>query len=215
MASQGQTPEEINQDNVDFQNWMRGFRGKYVGKGKKADWWAQRNEKYRQRTAGQLMQGNPTGNILSGTEAEQKAQLAGLNLGALSTGMGLGQAGQQEQDVLKTLKSRVDQGAADPVTAAIMSQKQAAEAQTRRNLAGTGARGTAMAGAIDAVGRQQSQRIAESLYGQQGKSLEDYSAKLNNLVSRTLRLMYGEKAGAVAPAVLPKEDKGLLGRVLS
>jgi hypothetical protein len=190
----------------------------------------QKNEKYRKATrqqqalmrqqdrdaqAKQLLEsGQPTGNVLSGTEAEQKGQLAGLNLGATAYGQGLGQTGKDVQSVLQKLKARAEQGGGDPVSAAIMGQKQSAQAGARRSLAGTGARGTAMAGAIDAIGRQKDQEIAASLYGQQRQSISDLRSLLGNIVSGTTSLMQGEKAANISQPDLPKEEKGWLANLL-
>lgn len=176
---------------------------------------AQDRQASRNAQAKQLLEtGQPTGNILSGTEKEQQGQLAGLNLGATAYGQGLGQTGKDVQSVIQQLKSRAAQGGGDPVSAAIMGQKQSAQAQARRSLAGTGARGTAMAGAIESIGRQQDQRIAESLYGQQRQSLSDLRNVLGNIISGTTSLMQGEKAANVAQPELPKEEKGFLSSLL-
>lgn len=169
----------------------------------------------RNKQATQLLQtGRPTGTVLSGTEKEQQGQLAGLNLGATAWGQGLGQTGKDVQSVIQQLKERAAQGGGDPVTAAIMGQKQSAQAQARRNLAGTGARGTAMAGALESIGRQQDQRIAESLYGQQRQSISDLRSVLGNIIGGTTALMQGEKAANIAQPNLPKQEEGLLGKLL-
>lgn len=176
---------------------------------------AQGRQELRNEEAKQLLDtGKPTGTLLSGTEAEQQGQLAGLNLGATAYGQGLGQTGKDVQSVLQKLKARAEQGGGDPVSAAIMGQKQSAQAGARRSLAGTGARGTAMAGAIDAVGRQKDQEIAASLYGQQRQSISDLRSLLGNIVSGTTSLMQGEKAANISQPDLPKEEKGWLANLL-
>jgi hypothetical protein len=176
---------------------------------------AQGRQQNRNEEAQQLLEtGKPTGTLLSGTEAEQQGQLAGLNLGSTAYGQGLGQTGKDVQSVLQKLKSRADQGGGDPISAAIMGQKQSAQAGARRSLAGTGARGTAMAGAIDAIGRQKDQEIAASLYGQQRQSISDLRSLLGNIVSGTTSLMQGEKAANIAQPDLPKEEKGWLANLL-
>jgi hypothetical protein len=195
MSSQGQTPEEKAADQKAFNDWQSGFDG-YIGKKKKAQWWDQRNQTYRNRQAENLVAGKSSGSILSGSTKEQQGQMAGLNTALLGYGQGLGQTGQDIQGVKKSLQDRVAQGGGDPVSAAIMGQKQAAQAQARRGLAGTGARGTAMMGAIDSVGKQQDQQIAASLYGQQRQSINDYRSLLGNILSGTTGLMYGEKGAA-------------------
>lgn len=170
----------------------------------------------RNKQATQLLQtGRPTGTVLSGTEKEQKGQLAGLNLGATAYGQGLGQTGKDVQGVIQQLKSRASQGGGDPVSAAIMSQKASAEANARRNMMAGGARGTAMAGALESIGRQQDQRIAESLYGQQRQSISDLRSVLGNIIGGTTALMQGEKAANVAQPNLPKQEEGLLGKFFS
>lgn len=168
----------------------------------------------RNQQAQQVLQGQPTGSVLSGTEAEQQGQLAGLNLGAIGYGQGLAQTGQDIQNVKKLMQARTAQGGADPVTAAIMGQKQSAQAQARRSLAGTGARGTAMAGAIEAVGRQKDQDIAASLYGQQRQSIQDERSLLSNILGGTTSLMQGEKAANVQLPSAPSGGGGFMGTVI-
>jgi hypothetical protein len=176
---------------------------------------AQGRQDLRNEEARQLLDtGKPTETILSGTEAEQRGQLAGLNLGATAYGQGLGQTGKDVQSVLQKLKARAEQGGGDPVSAAIMGQKQAAQGQARRSLAASGARGTAMSGAIDAIGRQKDQEIAASLYGQQRQSISDLRSLLGNIISGTTSLMQGERAANIAQPSLPSEEKGWLATLL-
>lgn len=204
-----------------FKDLGRGFKGRtqYERNAKEREKTKQEQAQARQEDrnaqAKQLLEtGQPTGSVLSGTEAEQQGQLAGLNLGATAYGQGLGQTGKDVQGVIQQMKARAAQSGGDPVSAAIMGQKQSAQAQARRSLAGTGARGTAMAGALESIGRQQDQRIAESLYGQQRQSIQDLRNVLGNIISGTTSLMQGEKAANVAQPSLPKEQKGFLTNLL-
>lgn len=204
-----------------FKDLGRGFKGRtqYERNAKEREKTKQEQAQARQEDrnaqAKQLLEtGQPTGSVLSGTEAEQQGQLAGLNLGATAYGQGLGQTGKDVQGVIQQMKARAAQSGGDPVSAAIMGQKQSAQAQARRSLAGTGARGTAMAGALESIGRQQDQRIAESLYGQQRQSIQDLRNVLGNIISGTTSLMQGEKAANVAQPSLPKEQKGFLTSLL-
>jgi hypothetical protein len=213
MASQGQTPEEIASDRKAFNDWQSMQSG-YIGKKRKSNWWDQRNQTYRERRASNVLSGTPSGGILSGSTKEQEGQLAGLNTALMGYGQGLQQTGQDIQGVKKKLEDRVAQGGADPVSAAIMGQKQSAQAQARRGLAGTGARGTAMAGAIESIGKQKDQEIAASLYGQQRQSLQDYRGLLGNILGGTTGLMYGEKAANVQQPSLQQAGGGMLGTVI-
>lgn len=155
--------------------------------------------------------GQGSGNILSGTEAEQKGQLAGLNLGALAYGQGLGQTGQDIQGIKKKLQDRTAQSGADPVSAAIMGQKQSALAAAQRNLQSSGSRGAAAAGALESISRQKNADIAASLYGQQGSSIADERNFLSNILGGTMGLMQGERLANIPQPKAPSQDKGFLG----
>jgi hypothetical protein len=179
------------------------------------DWSAQnRSNELNKQAESILSTGKPTGSILSGSEKEKRGQLAGLNLGAMSYGQGLKQTGQDVQGVINLLKGRVGQGAGDPMSAAIMSQKAGAEANARRNMIAGGARGSAISGSLEAIGRQQNQQIAQSLYGQQRQSLADLRSVLGNIISGTTSLMQGEKALNVSQPQMPEQQQGFLSNLL-
>lgn len=215
-----QSREQKNQ--ADFQAWLnqKSMSGNYLGKKKKAQWWEQRNaqdrETDRKSQAEQVLStGKPQGSILTGSEAEQQGQLAGLNLAALGYGQGLQQTGQEIQGVKKKMQERTAQSGADPVSAAIMGQKQSALAGAQRSLQASGAKGAAAAGALEAVGRQRDADIAASLYGQQRTSLLDEKSLLSNILGGTVGLMQGEKAANIPQPAAPMQDqRGMLGTVI-
>ena len=213
MASQGQTPEEIAADRKAFNDWQSMQSG-YIGKKRKANWWDQRNQTYRERRASNVLSGTPSGSILSGSTKEQEGQLAGLNTALMGYGQGLQQTGKDIQGVKKKLEDRVAQGGGDPVSAAIMGQKASAVANTQRNLQASGIRGGAAAAAVEAIGRQRDADIAASLYGQQRQSLQDYRSLLGNILGGTTGLMYGEKAANVKQPSLEQAGGGMLGTVI-
>lgn len=151
----------------------------------------------RDKQATSTLEGNYSDKILSGTEEEQKGQLAGLNLGAMAYGQGLKETGQDIQGVKKRLQERSAQSGADPVSAAIMGQKASSVAMAQRsNLAG-GVKGAAAAASQEAIGRQKDDEIKRSLYGQAFQSDTAERSLLGNMLSGTTSLMQGEKAANV------------------
>lgn len=163
-------------------------------------------QKARDTQASKVMSGNTQGSsILSGTEAEQKGQLAGLTTGAIGYGQGLGETGQDIQRVKELQNQRTAQSGMDPVSAAIMGQKAGAVAGAQRNLAASGVKGGVAAGAVDAVSRQRDSDIAASLYGQQRQSIADERSLASNMLAGTTGLMYGEKAANVKQPSLPSQ----------
>jgi len=207
----GQTPEEKEADQRAFQEWQNSFGEDYIGKGKKASWWDSRNQKYRERELEDVLGGKQTGSILSGSTKEQQGQIAGLNLGNVIYGQGLGQAGEDVQRIKGQLRERSEQS--DPISEAIRSQKSGAVASAQRNLAAAGVKGGAAAGALEEIGRKQDADIAASLYGQQRQSLSDERNMLSNIISGQTGLMFGEKAGAQQLPSAPSSS-GFLGTVI-
>lgn len=194
QISDSGTPGQAN-DETAFQDWMGAQKKnrRYIGKENKKKWWDQRNAlKTRQAQAQNAMGGTGGANILSGSAAEQEGQIAGLNLGNLVYGQGLGQAGEDVQRLKGQLKARSEQS--DPISEAIRSQKSGAVASAQRNLAAAGVKGGAAAGALEEIDRKQSADIAASLYGQQRQSLSDERNMVSNIISGQTGLMYGEKA---------------------
>jgi hypothetical protein len=152
--------------------------------------------------------GQGSGNVLSGTVEEQKGQLAGLNLAGMGYGQGLAQTGQDIQGIKKKFAERSAQSGADPVSAAIMGQKQSALAAGQRNLQASGVKGAAAAGALESIGRQKDADIAASLYGQQKASLADERNLASNMLSGTVSTMQGEKAANIRLPNAPTQDSG-------
>jgi hypothetical protein len=159
----------------------------------------------RNEEAKNAIAGNPSDNILSGTEKEQQGQVSGLNLAAMGYGQGIKEIGQDIQGVKKRVQDRSAQSGADPVSAAIMGQKASDVAMTQRgNIAG-GVKGAAAASSAAAIGRQKDDEIRRSLYGQQAQSIEAERSLLGNMLSGTTSLMQGEKAANVQ---LPSAPSG-------
>jgi hypothetical protein len=167
-------------------------------------------QKERNMEASDVLSGRSTDSVLSGTEAEQEGQLAGLNLGTMAYGQGLKQTGQDIQGVKKRLQERSAQSGADPVSAAIMGQKASSMALAQRsNLAG-GMKGAAAAASAEAIGRQKDDEIRRSLYGQQQQSIADERSLLGNMISGQTSLMQGEKAANVQLPSAPSGGGGTI-----
>lgn len=149
------------------------------------------------------------GNILSGTEAEQEGQLAGLNVGNIGYGQGLETTGQDIQRIKELQRQRTGQSGGDPVSAAIMGQKAGSQAVAQRSMAASGVKGGAAAGAIEAIGRQKDADIAASLYGQQRQSIADERSLAGNMLSGQTSLMQGEKAANVQLPSAPSSGGGI------
>lgn len=156
-----------------------------------------RQQAERNQQAQQVLGGEESGSILSGSAAEQQGQIAGLNTANIVYGQGLRETGQDVQDLLKQYKERAAQGGGDAVSAAIMGQKAGAVANAQRTAAQQGVKGAAAMGAIDEISRKRDQEIASSLYGQQRQSLGDVKGMVSNIISGSTALMQGEKAANV------------------
>lgn len=167
----------------------------------------------RNTRAQDLLSGKTTGEILSGSEAEQQGQLAGLNLAATGYGQGLGQIGKDIQGVKSEYDALAKQGGADPVSSAIMAQKQGALASASRQLQSSGVRGPAAAAALASVGQKQDADIAASLYGQKFQTLGAQRGLASNMLAGTTALMQGEKAANVKMPQAP-ETSGFMGTVI-
>jgi len=168
-------------------------------------------EGYRQQAgrdtrANQVLQGQGSGTILSGTAKEQEGQLAGLNLANTAYGQGLGQTGEDVQEIKGRLEERARQSGADPVTAAIMGQKASAMASSQRQMAQSGVKGGAAVAALDDISRERDQEVAKSLYGQARQSDQDLRSLVGNIISGSTSLMQGEKASNVQMPSAPKES---------
>lgn len=206
----------LSQDEKDFQEWMSSQSG-YIGKTKKAEWWANRKAQNEAKSKGQsvITTGIPTGDFLSGTGAEQQGQLAGLNLAALGFGQGLGQTGQEIQEVRKRMKARASQSAADPTTAGIMGTGAANVANAQRQLQAQNVRGAAAARAIASANKRQDAEVKRSLYGQSSKTDAEERSFLGNILSGTMSTMQGERMlNAPTPSMPTDTGGGILGDLL-
>jgi hypothetical protein len=153
--------------------------------------------------------GGSGGLTFTGTQQEQEGQLAGLNTAQAGYGENLFQTGKNISDIRSKFKERVGQGGGDPISAAIMGQKAGAVSNAQRSLAASGVKGGVAAGATEAIGRQQDESIAKSLYGQQRQSLQDLKNLESNTLAGTVALMQGSKAeGTAAGIPAPPKPQG-------
>ena len=146
--------------------------------------------------------GQSQGFSVSGTEEERRRALEGLQLAQTGYGQNLFQTGQDISGIRERLKERSAQ--ADPISEAIRGSKAGALASGSRNLAASGVKGGAAAGALSEIGRAKDAEIAASLYGQQRQSLADERSLASNTLSGTMALMQGSKAEGTQPPELPK-----------
>jgi hypothetical protein len=151
----------------------------------------------------------------TGTPEEIQGQQSGLDLAKMGYGQTLMDTGKDVQDLRKEYKDRVAQGGSDPVSAAIMGQKANNMVLAQQQMVGSGLRGAASAAALGSVGKAQDAQIAESLYGQKQRSLNDLKSLTSNTLSGTIGLMQGSKAeGTAGSRPAPPEAKGLMDSVL-
>jgi len=151
----------------------------------------------------------------TGTPEEVQGQQSGLDLAKMGYGQTLAETGKDVQGLRDEYKKRVEQGGADPVSAAIMNQKASAMAAAQEQMGGSGVKGGAAMGALGSIGKAQDAQIAESLYGQKQRSLNDLKSLTSNTLSGTMSLMQGAKGeGTAASRPAPPESKGLMDSVL-
>ena len=152
--------------------------------------------------------GSSIGDIsVAGTPEEQSSQIAAMTNAATGYGQNLGTTGQDIQRIKELQRQRTGQSGGDPVSAAIMGQKQGAMANAQRNLASSGVKGGVAANAIANVGLQQDQQIAASLYGQQRQSIADERSLASNTLAGTVAMMQGGKGEGTA-ASMPSAPSG-------
>jgi hypothetical protein len=180
----------------DRKAWEASFDGDYIGKDKKRQWedsyGAPQREQAEQVRRHSYGDSNQAGGVtLSGSAKEQEGQMAGLETAKAGYGQNLMDTGQDIQRIKNLQRGRTDQSGGDPVSAAIMGQKQGAMANAQRNLASSGVKGGVAANAIANVGLQQDQQIAASLYGQQRQSISDERSLASNTLAGTVGLMQG------------------------
>lgn len=154
------------------------------------------------------------GGSVSGTKAEIEGELAGLEQAKLGYGQGLADTGKDVSRIRDLQKERTDQSGGDPVSAAIMGQKQGAMANAQRNLASSGVKGGTAAGAIANVGLEQDQQIAASLYGQQRQSIADERSLASNTLAGTVAMAQGGKGEGTASSMPKAPETGGMGTVI-
>ena len=174
----------------------------------KSGWDALQNQSNEYNTAGNE---NIT---LSGTFKERQGQLSGLQLGKTGYGQGLEETGDDIQRVKELQRARTDQSGADPVSAAIMGQKQSALANAQRGMASAGVKGGTAQGVMSNVEKEQNQNIAASLYGQQRQSIADERSLAGNTLAGTTALMQGEKAVGTSGGMPSAPSTGGMGTVI-
>jgi hypothetical protein len=165
--------------------------------------------------ANQYSDPNSSQITFTGTPQEVQGQQAGLDLAKMGYGQTLAETGKDVQGLREEYKNRVSQGGSDPVSAAIMNQKANALANAQGQMSSSGLKGGAALGALGSVGAAQDAQIAESLYGQKQRSLNDLKSLTSNTLSGTMSLMQGSKGeGTAASRPAPPESKGLMDSVL-
>jgi hypothetical protein len=150
----------------------------------------------------------PTKVTTSGTEAERSGELAGLERAQLGYGQNLGQTGQDIQRIKELQQGRTSQSGADPVSAAIMGQKQGALANAQRGMSASGVKGGTAQGVMSDVEKEQNQNIAASLYGQQRQSIADERSLASNMLAGTEAMSQGGKATGTAENMPKAPDTG-------
>lgn len=147
------------------------------------------------------------------TRSLAKGRQEGLDLAGLGYGQGLAETGQDIQRIRELQRSRTE--GSDPVSEAIRNQKAGNLANVQRNMAASGVKGGAVAGALDEVARKQDADIAASMYGQQAQNIAAERSLASNTLAGTTGLMFGSEGNANA-ANMPKapETQGVMGTVI-
>lgn len=156
----------------------------------------------------------PTGVTTSGTAAEKEGELAGLERAGLGYGQGLSQTGKDIQRIKELQQGRTAQSGADPVSAAIMGQKQGALANAQRAMSASGVKGGTAQGVLSNVEKEQNQNIAASLYGQQRQSIADERSLAGNMLAGTEAMSQGGKAAGTAQDMPKAPETGGMGTVI-
>lgn len=195
--------EEKNRQ--DFRAWMAGRSG-YIGKKRKANWWANRG---REDKLSDNMTQYGEEVPLTGSIGEKEKAMQALMISKLAYGQGLGQTGKDIQDLKSSLQARRSQSGADPVTQLLRSQKAGAIANAQRQLASQNIRGPASLGAIESIRRQSDASIGASAYGQSRQSDIDFGKLIGGMLSGSVGLMYQGQAGGVSDPKQPKDSKFL------
>lgn len=133
---------------------------------------------------------------VTGTPEEREAAEAGLINARTLYGRDVFGIGDDVSKLRDVYRQRMEQGGADPVSAAIMGQKGAAVTTAGRAMRQAGVKGGVAAKALGDVAAQKDAQIAESLYGQARQSAQDFGRLTGNTLSGTMSLMRGEQSGA-------------------
>jgi hypothetical protein len=152
--------------------------------------------------------------ILSGTEKEQKGQLAGLNVANIGYGQGLKQTGDDIQRVKKLQRDRTNQSGGDAVSAAVQGQGASSLANTQRSLQSQNIKGGASLEAQEAMRRKSDQSTAATLYGQQQSSISDERSLASNMLGGTIGQMNVGAAGGVQQPGGPPKASGMFDSVI-
>jgi len=105
----------------------------------------------------------------SGTQEEREKEMSGLETARVGYGQNLFEIGSDVNRVRNLQRERTE--GSDPISEAIRNQKAGAVANANRNLASSGVKGGAAAGAADSVARTRDAEIASSMYGQQANNI--------------------------------------------
>jgi hypothetical protein len=154
------------------------------------------------------------GGSVSGTQKEKEAELTGFEQAYMGYGQGLGQTGQDIQRLKRLQQARTEQSGADPVSAAIMGQKQGALANAQRGMSASGVKGGTAQGVMSNVEKEQNQNIAASLYGQQRQSIADERSLAGNTLAGTVAMSQGQKGTGTAGDMPKAPETGGMGTVI-
>lgn len=157
---------------------------------------------------------NPnSGFQFSGTAKEKTAALDGLEFAKVGYGQTIGDVGKDIQRVRDLQRQRTE--GSDPVSEAIRNQKAGNMATVQRNMAASGVKGGAVAGALDEVARKQDADIAASMYGQQAQNIAAERSLASNMLAGTTALVQGSRAeGAAENMPRAPETSGVMGTVI-
>lgn len=149
----------------------------------------------------------------SGTQEEREKEMSGLETARVGYGQNLFEIGADVNRVRNLQRERTE--GSDPISEAIRNQKAGATASASRNLASSGVKGGAAAGAVDSIARTRDADIAASLYGQQANNIAAERSLASNMLAGTTALAKGEKAEGTA-INLPNAptQSGFLGTVI-
>ena len=145
--------------------------------------------------------------------ANEKAGATGFDKGSdlwsKWTGVSAEENAADAKRAREIAKSRLEQGAQDPQTAAIMANKAGAVATAQRNLASQGIKGAVAQNAISGIERTKASDVNASLYGQAGNSLDDFREIISNSLTGRAQQAYGTAALSQKLPGVPKQSSWL------